>query len=161
MRRARFPARGSIVTRRLVEAVPAAPAENEDAAAFARRRAQCEALEDVEIDIMLASDQVMTEIRHGYTIWQAQEQRRLGELERQGAAPPSISMEGLEAIKALHEQCVRRLVVCVRGLDFGEVASERMDVERLIACLRDERLLADVATVARDAQSPTPTQLER
>lgn len=160
MKRAKFPAPGSVVTRRPF-IVPSAPAEGESTAAFERRRAWCEALAHVEVDVRLLRDDPVNELRQAFVVWSVAEEKRKADLEAAGQHVPVLTPEGRAEVRELQRRTIRETIVAVRGVDVGEVESDALTGDDLINLLADAGLLADIATVGRDAQTPTPQQLER
>lgn len=161
MKRAQFPARGSIVTRRLVPVSPPARAAGESDASYAERSAWCSALADVEVDVALLGDLEVIALNHKYTLWGVNEERRRRDLEAAGQPLTAMTLQGMSELRALQRETVSLAVRAVRGVDVGGLASEDATGGSLTDLLADAGILADVATLARDAQAPRPSQMER
>jgi len=158
-RKACFPAIGTVVT---IPFVPEEPKreENESAEAFESRRSLSEVLRDAEIDVSLVQRAKVIEWSHRYDLWSATEDKRKADLERaEKIVPRLMTTEGTAELSELHSQIVIDCVVSVRGIVVGDVDLESVtDPRRVVSLLVDCVLLADVARMARSAQSPTPKQ---
>lgn len=159
MKRARFPARGSVVTR------PLAPAptrgETESNEAWAARVALVEALSGVEVDVVLLGRAELVDLSHRFAVWGATEERRKRDAEAAGQPITVLSSEGTAELRALQRAIVTTQVRGVRGLTVGDQDSEGLSSDALADLIDAAGLLADVANLARAAQSPTPVQMER
>lgn len=169
-KRAVFPGRGSVVTRKLVDG-PVVREEGEDADSYKRRAALCAALEGVEVDVILLGRDEGVALSYRLQVILAADERRKAEAMSAGAPVPSAY--ALETARELREY--HRIVIAggdlegtripagvreVRGLDVGGVSSEGVSGAELARLLDEAGLLADVSRIVRAAQSPTPRQVE-
>lgn len=155
-RRARFPALGSVVTKRIVDASKPERGEDESEQSFERRIAIWDALRDAEIDIVLCDRDSVLSLENEFSLlWLSEEAKQKKD------NSSSLSPETIKSVRDLHAKAVRMLVSGVRGIDIGdERIDDVTDRARIAEMLSVAGLLADVSRVARLAQSPTPTQLE-
>lgn len=158
-KRARFPARGSVVTRAYpVEKVT--QIEGETDADFATRKAWADALADVDCDIVLLSREDVLALKHRRTAWAVAEEKRKADLEKAGERVPVMTVEGAREYRALAHDIVVKTIRQVRGIDLGAQAVEDLAGDALANALADINLIGDFASLGLGAQDPTPEQLD-
>lgn len=177
-RKAGFPRRGEV---RSFPFVPAEPKQEKDESDkdFERRKAWCEGLTGATIDVEYLGRDAANAISYAFQLWYAEEERRIRDLERAGAALPAVfTLEGTKRLREVQRAviaggkltfpgtspvdievsgCVRR----VAGVLAGDLDLEAAAPAELAELLDDCQLLGDAVRIARAAQTPTPQQLER
>ena len=158
-KRARFPARGSIVTRKYpVDEIKRGDDESDED--FATRQAWVDAMACAEIGVKLLSRDQIIELRHAKTVWAVAEEKRKAEAEAKGERVLAFTAEGALGLREWCRRVVVATIHSLKNIDFGETPSEEMTGERLADAIDGIGLLADFAKIGLDAQDPTPQQLE-
>ena len=156
MKKAKFPGLNS---RRWIKFIDKLPAQEEGESddSFARRRALAEAIEYVEICVLMLDRSTVQDLQQRMMTVAAKEDARRAEKD----AAHGLSLEFLNGMRAMHREVVETYVVGMRGIEVGDVDLESITDPKMLALAIDTAgLLADASRIAREAQFPTPQQLE-
>jgi hypothetical protein len=157
MKKAKFPGLNTTRWIKFCDEHPE-PGEGESKDAFKRRVALFEALKDAELEVALRARATVLGFEDRYRLAVAREEARLAPLE----GPTSSNLAFVEEVTEIHREVVEAYVTGVRGIEVGDVDLETLRDAKLIATLLETAgLLADASRLARNAQAPTPLQLER